>query len=204
MGFSYIWNKICKKIAGKSIRNSKISKKSFINSGSNVFNSSFDDYSYCGYDCWIIETDIGKFCSVSNNVKIGGPSHPIDWVSTSPVFHSKKNVLGTFFENDNRYDPFVKTEIGNDVWVGEGSIILAGVKIGNGAIVGAGSVVTKDIPDYEIWAGNPAKLIRKRFDDETIKLLLKSEWWNMSGDDLKKYSPFFNQPSIFLEGVKKQ
>ena len=114
MSVSYIWNKFCKKLLGKSIRKSKISKKAFINSGSNVFESSFGNYSYCGYDCWIINTEIGSFCSISNSVRIGGPSHPVDWVSTSPVFHSNKNVLKKYFENKNDFNPFKRTVLGGN------------------------------------------------------------------------------------------
>ncbi len=68
--------------------------------------------------------------------------------------------------------------IGNDVWIGYGAIILSGVCIGHGAVIGAGSVVTKDVGNYEIVAGNPARLIRKRFDDETITQLLALKWWD--------------------------
>ena len=70
--------------------------------------------------------------------------------------------------------------IGNDVWIGRNVIIISGVKIGDGSVIGAGSVVTKDVPPYAIAAGNPAKIVRMRFDEETIKKLLKIEWWNWS------------------------
>ena len=173
MSLSWLWYKFVKVIGGKSIKKSSISKRAFINYGSVVYNSEMNDYSYCGYDCWIIDANIGKYCSISNNVKIGGPSHPLDWISTSPVFHSQKNILKKYYENEGVFNPFTKTIIENDVWIGECSIIKAGVKISNGAVIGAGSVVTKDVPPFEIWAGNPAKFIRKRFDDETIARILK-------------------------------
>lgn len=88
-----------------------------------------------------------------------------------------------YFEND--YDWHTHTKIGNDVWLGIRTIVLGGVTIADGAVIGAGSVVTKDVGPYEIWAGNPARFIRKRFDDETIRKLLESKWWDW--DDEKLY-----------------
>ena len=146
----------------------------------------------------MIEADVGSFCSISNGVKIGGPAHPVQFVSTSPVFHSGNNVLGKNFSK-HEFEPFVRTRIGHDVWIGENSIIKAGITIGNGAVIGAGSVVTKDVGAYEIWAGNPARLIRARFDAEVAEAIEKSEWWNYSGDKLKEASALFNDPQKFIE-----
>ena len=77
------------------------------------------------------------------------------------------------------------TEIGNDVWVGHNVVILPGCKkVGNGAVIGAGSIVTHDVPPYSIVAGNPAKVINMRFNDETIERLESSKWWEMSANEL--------------------
>lgn len=73
----------------------------------------------------------------------------------------------------------MKTIIGNDVWLGANSLVLKGVKIGDGAVIGAGAVVTKDVPPYAIVGGNPAKVIKMRFDDETIGKLMQLQWWNL-------------------------
>jgi virginiamycin A acetyltransferase len=106
--------------------------------------------------------------------------------------------LITAYNNKNLFDGQLKKErtvkpvsIGNDVWIGHGAIILPGVSIGNGVVVGAGSVVTKNVEDFEIVAGNPAKLIRKKFDDEIIALLTQWQWWNMSPDELEKQKKIF-------------
>ena len=84
-----------------------------------------------------------------------------------------------------------------------GSFIKQGVIIGDGAVVGMGAVVTKDVPPYAIVGGNPAKLIRMRFDDETIKKMLESEWWKLSDENLQKYAPYIRDPQTFLENIKK-
>lgn len=77
-----------------------------------------------------------------------------------------------------------------------------GVTIGDGAVIGAGSIVTKDVGPYEIWAGNPAKLIRKRFDDETIKKLLKTQWWNWNDARLEEMGSYFMDVQSFIEKCK--
>ena len=89
-------------------------------------------------------------------------------------------------------------EIGNDVWIGMNAMILSGVKIGDGAVVGAGSVVTKDVEPYAVVAGNPAREIRKRFDDQTISELLKANWWDW---DIQKIRE--NVPYLLSNNVKK-
>ena len=198
MNIGYYWSKIILRLRGKAIRGSFIDKKARVNSGSNVVNSSIGRYSYCGYDCWIIDAEIGAFCSISNNVRIGGPSHPVDWVSTSPVFHRGSNMLRKNFSN-HEFDPYKRTYIGNDVWIGECSLIKSGVRIGNGSVIGMGSVVTKDVGDYEIWAGNPARLIKHRFDNKIAETLNESEWWNESEERLYDLSKHFNSPNDFIE-----
>ena len=202
MKLSYIWSKFFTKLRGKSLRGSNADKTSFINSGCNIVNSEIGKYTYLGYDCWVTEAEIGAFCSISNNVRIGGAAHPMEFVSMSPVFHKGKNVLGKNF-SEHEFEPFKRTAVGNDVWIGENSIIKAGVTIGNGAVIGTGSVVTKNVGAYEIWAGNPAKLIRKRFDDETAAALDASHWWEFSDEKLKEISKYMNDPEKFINFIKQ-
>ena len=99
--------------------------------------------------------------------------------------------------SNNDYNPYKETVIGNDVWIGTHCLIKSGVTIADGAVIGMGSVVTKDVGPYEIWAGNPAKLIRKRFDDETIDKLLKSQWWNWDDRKIQKCADSFNSVESF-------
>lgn len=194
--FLYLWAKFLKKIRGAAIKNSIIDKTSKIESGSQIVSSTFGRHSFCGYDCQIINCDIGSFTSIANNVVIGGGAHPIDWVGMSPVFYEGKDSVKTKFSEHKR--PFPKrTLVGSDVWIGEKVLIKAGICIGNGAVVGMGSVVTKDVEPYSIVAGNPAKTIRMRFNNETIKLLLESKWWEWEETKIKNYAKLFNNVDEF-------
>lgn len=93
------------------------------------------------------------------------------------------------------------TVLGNDVWIGRESVIMPGVKIGDGAIVAAYSVVTKDIPAYTVWGGNPARFIKNRFDEELTDLMLRFQWWNLEPDALVEVLPLLCDPD--LEKVKR-
>ncbi|WKA57814.1 CatB-related O-acetyltransferase [Planococcus shenhongbingii] len=133
-------------------------------------NVKLGDYSYINNNSIVMDTDIGKFTSISYNCMIGLPNHPTNFVSTSPFIYSESNIFGV----KKTYKDNIKTQIGNDVWIGAGAIILSGLDIGDGVIVGGGSVVTKDVPPYSIVVGNPAKVIKKRFPEQEINYLKKS------------------------------
>lgn len=178
-----------------------VDKKAAICSGVKFYRGKIGKYSYIGNNSFVTDTEIGNFTSISTDCYIGGTKHPINWVSTSPVFHKWKNIMKKNFAM-HEFNIFEKTRIGNDVWIGNRVMIKAGVTIGNGSIVGMGSVVTKDIGEYEIWAGNPAKFIRKRFEDEKIKILKESEWWNWDDKKIKEYSGKFNDFSKFERSLK--
>lgn len=201
MSVLYYLSKVIKKIQLPSIKNSKIDKFARILSGSNCVELSLGKYSYIGNYCTIVNTNIGKFCSIADNCIIGGSNHPINWVSTSPIFHNGKNIFKKNFSNHS-FEKTKKTFIGNDVWIGSNCLIKSGIKIGSGAIIGMGSVVTKDVGDYEIWAGNPAKIIRKRFDTEKINLLLKIKWWDYQHDLLIELAKNINDIDTFLKKEK--
>lgn len=129
------------------------------------------------YTCKLL---IGKFCQIAQGTKfiMSDANHQIDGFSTYPFF---------FFDQWANYEfhPLRKgdTIIGNDVWFGHESMVMPGVQIGDGAIVAAHSVVTKNVSPYTIVGGNPARIIRQRFNDQTIEQLLKIQWWNW--DDQK-------------------
>ena len=94
------------------------------------------------------------------------------------------------------------TVVGNDVWIGRESVIMPGVKIGDGAIVAAYSVVAKDIPPYSVFGGNPARFIKKRFDDDLIELLLRLKWWDLPDEELADILPLLCSPD--LDAVKAE
>lgn len=127
---------------------------------------------------------IGRFCQIGAGVEfvMNDANHQMNAVSTFPFY----TLEGWDMEAPDPEDmPFKgDTVIGNDVWIGQNAVILPGVHIGDGAIIGANSVVGSDIEPYTIAAGNPAKPIRKRFDDEMIRLLLEWKWWDGSVDEI--------------------
>ena len=125
----------------------------------------------------------------------------MEWVGMSPVFYSGRDSVRAKF-SQHKLEGLALTKIGNDVWIGRSAIVLSGVNIGNGAVIGAGSVVTKDVPDYAIVAGNPAKLIRYRFDEHTIQELQSLKWWAWPDEKIKQYAEYFVDPQQFLLAVK--
>lgn len=122
---------------------------------------------------------IGKFCQIASSVKffMNGMFHMKDSFSTYPFSIFSQKCFAKY-PKDKKFPFKGDTVVGNDVWIGYGVTFMPGVTIGNGAIIGTNSLVTKNVGPYEIWGGNPAKLIRKRFPDEIISLLLQIQWWN--------------------------
>lgn len=125
---------------------------------------------------------IGRYCSVAKHVDIGVPQHPVNWLSISPrQYFPDFQIWTKAYGKEVSRIPFGGeskiTEIGNDVWIGDRVLIMGGVKIGDGAIIAAGAVVTKDVPPYAVVGGVPAKVIKYRFNAETIKKLLDIQWW---------------------------
>lgn len=179
-----------------AIRDCSFDKTVAIWNDSSINNTSIGKYTYVSDHTVISYAEIGSFCSVASHCMIGAAGHPIDYASTSPVFLEGRNAFRTHLSTVD-YSPYCKTVIGNDVWIGSHCLIKPGVHIGNGAIIGMGSVVTKDIGAYEIWAGNPARLIRKRFDEDTVQALQDSQWWTLSDDQLKQIGSFVNDPAAF-------
>lgn len=154
----------------------------FVYLGANCIlnNVKVESYSYIARNSLVQNTDIGRFCSIANDVFIGLGTHPTDKLSTSPLFYHRHNPFGVRLGNNDLFkDDYQRISIGHDVWIGARATILDGITIGHGAIVATGAVVTKDVPPYAIVAGIPAKVVKYRFDHEKIKSLLESEWWKL-------------------------
>lgn len=165
---------------------------------SNLINVSMGRYSYMGAANSLNNVEIGSFCSIASYCAIGGGSHPIEYVSTSPVFLRGDNFFHKNFAN-LQFEEAEKVVIGNDVWIGEGCFINGGVTIGNGAIVGAHSVITKDVEPYSVVAGAPARLLRLRFDKDTASYLERIQWWNWPEKQIERYSTYFGDPRALIE-----
>lgn len=158
------------KIAPKRRITNFIGRNSYVNSGG------------------IVRTNvlIGRYCSIGQRVTLAAGIHNPYNVSTHPALavlkdgysNDEKKMLG--IRDKNEY-----TIIGNDVWIGDGAVIMPGISIGNGSIIAANAVVTCDVPPYSIFGGVPAKLIRERFSKEICKKLLESGWWNFSEKTIK-------------------
>ena len=164
------------------VRNSIIRNYARVKHFAELIESELGEYSYISQFSLVNKTVIGKFCSIANNVSIGLWQHDID--VTTHTFHLYETSGGFVKGYKNFKADSVTTRIGNDVWVGSSVVIMKGVTVGNGVIIGAGSVVTKDVPDYAIVIGQPAKVHKYRYDDETIELFESVKWWDKSREEL--------------------
>lgn len=167
-----------------------------------IADSDFESHVTHHYDFIGDRLIIGKFCQIAAGVEfvMNGANHMMNAVTTFPF-----NMLdGWDMEPPKTSDLPLKgdTVIGNDVWIGQNAVILPGVHIGDGAIIGANSVVGRDVNPYTIVVGNPAKILRKRFDDEMIELLLRFKWWDKSIDEINTLIPLLTCSK--LDKVKEE
>jgi phosphonate metabolism protein (transferase hexapeptide repeat family) len=138
-------------------------------------------------DTDIAYASIGKFCSIASHVRINPGDHPMERASQS---HFTYRASSYFEGASDEADLFARRRsklvtIGHDVWIGHGAIILSGRTIGTGAVIGAGAIVTKDVPDYSIVVGNPARVLRMRFSESAITALRNLQWWDWPHDKLR-------------------
>ncbi|MHA6721283.1 type B chloramphenicol O-acetyltransferase [Sphingomonas sp. RS6] len=140
---------------------------------------------------------IGNFCSIGSGaafIMAGNQGHRSDWISTFPFYWMPE--VPAFEGATNGYLPAGDTVIGSDVWIGSEAIIMPGVAIGDGAVIGARALVTKDVPPYTIVGGNPATVIRTRFDEADVAQLLELQWWNWPDEQLREAMPLLTDSSV--------
>lgn len=140
---------------------------------------------------------IGRFCSFADRVEILlGGNHRTDWATTFPFGAFPEVWPGTETLGAAYHGSRGGVLIGSDVWVGSGAMILSGVEVGHGAVIAARAVVARDVPAYGIVAGNPARLVRRRFDDETVAALLESAWWDLPDAEVATLIPLLQSGRV--------
>ena len=182
---------------------SHISLKAKVYSHVHIANSTIGAYSYVSRNSRIVYADVGKFCSIAGETKVGMSTHTLDKLSTSPIFTENKNATKHSWVKKSTKDPFERVTVGNDVWIGVRAMVLGGKTIGNGAVIAAGAIVTKDVPPYAVVVGVPAKIVRYRFSQEVIDRLEASKWWNLPDKILKENIALYQSNEIDINALEK-
>jgi virginiamycin A acetyltransferase len=139
---------------------------------------------------------IGRYCSIADKVEILlGGDHRLDWVSTYP-FAAMRSLFPDAQAPEDYHASRGDVVIGHDVWLGSGCMILSGVTVGHGAVVAARAVVTRDVPAYAVVAGNPARIVRHRFDAATVEALVATAWWDLPHPAVTRLVPLLQSGDV--------
>jgi len=166
--------------------------------------------SYVGTDSILDGARIGRFCSIGPYVRIVTGRHPTKkLVSTHPAFYSTRRQAGFGYAETQLVDELAYADeatratviVGNDVWIGHGASLIAGIRIGDGAVIGASSLVTKDVAPFTINLGVPSKTVSHRFDADEIALLLESRWWDRSEEWLRENAHLFGDIAAYAAAL---
>lgn len=155
-------------------------------------------YSYISRESQVYHASIGKFTCIGPQVIIGPGEHPTNFVSSHPIFYSTMGQSNPVIVDNNLFDEFPRTHIGNDVWIGARAVLRTGIKVGDGAIIASGAVVVRDVPPYCIVGGVPAEPIRFRFSEEEIAAIRATRWWDQDLEWLKKHKDAFTEIGEFM------
>lgn len=182
-----------------SISESELGRWTEVRHGARLNRSVLGDYTYLMERVQLDFTTIGKFGNIASDARLGPTNHPIDRPSAHHfTYRSTMYDLGEDDSSVFEWRADQPVELGHDVWIGHGAVVLPGVKIGTGAVVGAGSVVTGDVEPYTVVAGVPAGLIRRRFDPETAARIKATEWWEWDHEVLADRLAAFRDLDSFL------
>ena len=192
-------------------QNCVLEGKNRISSGTKLFGCYVGTGTYFNTNTELHKVKIGRYCSIGSNVRDVSGRHPTSViVSTHPAFFSPAKQAGFSYVTKCKFEEYVYAEdnynvsIGNDVWIGSDVRIMGGVCISDGAIVAAGAVVTKNIPSYAIVGGVPARIIRYRFTESQIDVLLNFKWWEKDESWLRDHIDEFENVQHFVEMLERE
>lgn len=178
--------------ATASVRDCRLGRYVEIRERAWLLESTLGDYSYVMEDVDVAYTEIGRFANIAAQVRLCPTHHPMTRASLHHfTYRSSMYDLG---EDDSDFFTARRAHgvsVGHDSWIGHAAIVLPGVRVGIGAVIGAGSVVTRDVPDWTIVAGNPARVLRERFPETIRQRLAASRWWEMTHAELREHLPWF-------------
>ncbi len=200
-----LWIKLTFKYRGKhlnleylcEVSGCQFSEYNTIRKYARVRDSSFGSYSYVSRETQVYHASVGKFTCIGPQVIIGPGEHPTEFVSSHPIFYSTMGQSNPVIVEENLFEEFPRTHIGNDVWIGARAVIRTGITIGDGAIIASGAVVVQDVAPYSIVGGVPAKPIRYRFSEEEIKAIRATRWWDKDLKWLQAHKEAFGDIQAF-------
>ncbi len=169
-----------------------------------IYECFIGDYTYIAQNSYMSYATVGRFCSIGPNLICGWGIHPLEGISTHPMFFSTLKQNGMTLSSEDKVEERKHITIGNDVFIGANVIILDGITIGDGAVIGAGAVVSKDIPPYAIAVGCPIKVKKYRFPVELCKRLRNIKWWDFDLEQLKDVEANLFNVKKFVEQYESQ